>query len=258
MWSRKVIKENAQARIKANYWKMVVAGLILAIFTGGNSGFSYNFDDTKDISEAMQHGDLGLHTFLPRIPDALWFVIGIAIAFGIVFGIIFAVFVANSLILGARKFFLSNIKNDVNLSDLGDGFRQDYLNRVKTMFLKDLFIALWTLLLIIPGIIKTYEYRMIDYILAENPGIDSKEAFEISRKMMMGNKWKAFVFDLSFLGWFILSAFTAGIVGIFYVNPYYYQASAMLYDAIKYDCGMATREPQPEVEHFDTSSEDVF
>jgi uncharacterized membrane protein len=88
---------------------------------------------------------------------------------------------------------------------------------------------------VIPGIVKAYEYRMIAYLMAENPNLGKEEAFAISKRMMYGNKWKAFVFDLSFIGWFILGALTGGIVAVFYVYPYYLQAAAMLYDAIKID-----------------------
>ena len=101
------------------------------------------------------------------------------------------------------------------------------------MFLKALYVFLWSLLLVIPGIIKGYEYRMIPYILAENPGIDTKEAFAMSKQMMDGNKWNAFVLDLSFLGWIILSVFTCGILAVFYVNPYIYMTDAELYVALK-------------------------
>ena len=102
-----------------------------------------------------------------------------------------------------------------------------------TMFLRQLFTFLWSLLFVIPGIIKSYEYRMIPFILAENPDTPYKDAFEMSKKMMMGNKWDAFVLDLSFIGWFILTAITCGILGVFYVNPYKYMTDAELYVALK-------------------------
>ena len=62
------------------------------------------------------------------------------------------------------------------------------MNIVEIMFLKSLYTFLWTLLLIVPGIIKSYEYRMVPYILSENPAIDSKRAFELSKRMMDGQK----------------------------------------------------------------------
>ena len=107
------------------------------------------------------------------------------------------------------------------------------MSNVKTLFFKDLYTFLWSLLFVIPGIIKAYEYRMMPFLIAENPDMTTQEAFDKSKEMMMGNKWDAFVYDLSFLGWFILNALTCGILGLFYVNPYYYAADANLYRAIK-------------------------
>ena len=113
-------------------------------------------------------------------------------------------------------------------------FRSHYKNVTKTMFMRDLYIFLWSLLFVVPGIIKTYEYRMVDYILSENPEMNYSEALALSSKMMKGNKWKAFVLDLSFIGWDILSSMTFGILDIFYVMPYKMSTNAALYEAIKY------------------------
>ena len=74
---------------------------------------------------------------------------------------------------------------------------------------------------------------MVPYILAENPNVEATEALKMSREMMQGNKWNAFVLDLSFLGWILLTICTCGILGIFYVNPYIYATDAELYQAIK-------------------------
>lgn len=70
---------------------------------------------------------------------------------------------------------------------------------------------------------------MVPYILAENPGMDRKEVFQISKEMMNGHKTDAFFLDLSFIGWQFLSAFTCGILAIFYVNPYIQATHAEIY-----------------------------
>ena len=85
----------------------------------------------------------------------------------------------------------------------------------------------------IPGIVKSYEYRMIPYIMAEHPELSYKEAFRMSKEMMQGNKWSAFVLDLSFLGWHILGIMTLGILEIFYVAPYVAMTDAYLYKTLK-------------------------
>lgn len=74
---------------------------------------------------------------------------------------------------------------------------------------------------------------MIPYILAENPKIQRKKAFKLSKKMMKGNKWKTFILDLSFLGWELLSIFTIGLLNIFYINPYKVATTVELYEVLK-------------------------
>ena len=92
---------------------------------------------------------------------------------------------------------------------------------------------LWTCLFIIPGIIKSYSYRMVPYILADNPELGAVEAITLSRQMMDGNKGRAFLLDLSFIGWTILTIITLGIVGLFWANPYFYATDAELYRTLK-------------------------
>lgn len=94
-----------------------------------------------------------------------------------------------------------------------------------------IFIFLWSLLLIIPGIIKSYSYSMAGFIMSENPEISAKEAMEVSMRMMKGNKWRFFCLQLSFIGWGILCIFTVGI-GYLWLNPYMNAATAAFYDEI--------------------------
>ena len=91
----------------------------------------------------------------------------------------------------------------------------------------------WSLLFIMPGIIKSCSYAMVPFILADDPSLGAREAITLSRKMMDGNKWRLFVLDLSFFGWMFLSACTFGILDIFYVNPYMHSTHAELYNVLK-------------------------
>lgn len=93
--------------------------------------------------------------------------------------------------MGGYRFFILNQTAQPGIGTLLDGFRSGhYVNIVLTMFLRDLFTTLWSLLLVVPGIVKHYEYLMVPYIIAENPAMDYKEAFQISKQMMDGEKWK--------------------------------------------------------------------
>ncbi|MCI8637398.1 MAG: DUF975 family protein [Clostridia bacterium] len=159
---------------------------------------------------------------------------GIALCFGAIVSFAFTMLVADPLIVGGKKYFLVARKgSNTKVSILGEVFQKEYWwNIVVIMFLRNIYNALWYLT-IIGGVIKTYEYRMIPYILAENPKIKRKEAFEISKKMMKGNKWKTFILDISFFGWYFLSILTFGILGILYVNPYNAATIAELYIELK-------------------------
>ena len=101
------------------------------------------------------------------------------------------------------------------------------------MLLKDVYIFLWTLLLIIPGIIKMYSYKFVPFILADNPKIGCARAIELSGNMTNGEKWNIFVLDLSFLGWYMLGMM-ACCIGVLFVKPYYYTTKTELYFELRY------------------------
>lgn len=163
-------------------------------------------------------------------------VVGGILLFIVLFIVIAAIhaFLFNPLEAGTARFFVRNLNDKAEIRELAYCYDHGYLNVVKTVFLRDLYIVLWGLLLIIPGIIKSYEYRMVNYILAENPEMNTKDVFAMSRDMMRGNKWRAFVLDLSFLGWHLLSLLTIGLAGIFYVFPYRNMTNAALYEFLRY------------------------
>ena len=144
------------------------------------------------------------------------------------------VFVANPLEVGIRRFFTQNLNQPAGVKEITYAFDKNYKNIAKTMFYRDLYTFLWSLLFIIPGVVKAYEYRMIPYLLAENPEMSKEEAFAISKQMMDGQKWRTFVLDLSFFGWILLSGFTCGILAIFYVNPYVFSTQSALYERLRY------------------------
>ena len=164
------------------------------------------------------------------------FVVVMAVAALFIFAVALVIdaFIANPLELGCKRFFRRNLDEPAAMSNIAFAFDSNYKNICKTMFLRDVYIVLWSLLFVIPGIIKSYEYKMIPYLLSENPEMTAEQAFAESKKLMTGNKWKAFVLDLSFILWDIASAATCGLLGLFWVAPYKASTQAALYEAIKY------------------------
>lgn len=109
-----------------------------------------------------------------------------------------------------------------------EGFKKSLVNSIVAGLLNMVFVFLWSLLFIIPGIIKALAYSMYPYIIAENPEIDAMEALRKSEEMMRGNKTRLFSLYLSFIGWFILTIFTFGI-GMFFLLPYVQVSVANFY-----------------------------
>ena len=205
---------------KKNYVSAVAVALLMGIFgTVSGESSARRVSENSDIYSGNLF-NVGMITGL---------LAGIATVV-ILIVLVAKVFVGNLLKMGGYRFFILNQTAQPGIGTLLDGFRSGhYVNIVLTMFLRDLFTTLWSLLLVVPGIVKHYEYLMVPYIIAENPAMDYKEAFQISKQMMDGEKMEAFIMDLSFLGWYLLSAVTCGLLAIFYVNPYVQASFAEMY-----------------------------
>lgn len=270
MWTRAELKSKAKFSFKRNYWKSVLISLILALLVGGGSSgssissavsnnligssdSSVTDDYFNDDSSLYDGNDFYDDTYDGNVEDdiddlnsmadntagmmangifLMVFIMMFVVLMAVV--ILLDVFIFNPLEVGCKKYYLRNLNEPAQVGNIGYAFDNNYKNITKTMFFRDLFTVLWTLLFIIPGIVKSYEYQMIPYLLADNPQMTKEQAFEESKRMMQGQKWKAFVLDLSFIGWNILSALTLGILGIFYVQPYMDATHAALYEALRY------------------------
>lgn len=110
----------------------------------------------------------------------------------------------------------------------------EYLRTAISIFLVYLFTALWTLLLIVPGIVKGLAYSLTPFIVKDNPELSPNEAINLSVKMMKGHKFDLFYLYLSFLGWILLSMLTLG-VGLLWVIPYLETTMAAFYQDVKND-----------------------
>lgn len=221
MWTRQLLKQNGKIAFKRNYWSCVAASFIIGLLAGGSGG-SNSANDSSD------SGNLNIS--LHDVPDFVWIIIGIAA----ILAILLAILVSSVVEVGGKRYYLENREHKTPVSQVFWGFREGrYGNNVWIIFMRNVYIALWSMLFLVPGIIKSYSYKLIPYILAENPDISKNRAFEISKQAMNGRKWDAFVLDLSFLGWEILSIFTFGILNIFYVKPYVDATQAEFYSAIK-------------------------
>lgn len=219
MWNRYDIKDDAKELLRKCYWPAFVVSLVLGIVTGGSGGgggqSTFKWSESKGIDPGW----------------IVWIIlIGLAV---LVFGFLIKVFIGYALEVGARRFFMSATKDDVRVGYLTSIFgKPGFRNIVKVMFIRSVLIIAWTFLLIVPGIIKFYTYRMVPYILAENPHIDGMKALELSEEMTNGEKFNIFILDVSFIGWYLLGGLLCG-VGIVFVMPYVNMTQAVLYDKLR-------------------------
>ena len=285
MWTRKELKDKAKIAFKANYWKAVLVGLLLAALMGGYGSFgsvpstmanrtnaatyysdtSYDSDAPSSVHVHVDGTDDSNSDAIDIVIDdldeklsiqdeegnaveienpspaatgfgAFFFGLSFLFLFLVIFALVLALdaFIFNPLEVGSQRFFLRNLNQPSEVKEVAHAFDTNYKNTVKGLFIRDLCIIAWSLLFIIPGIVKSYEYRMMPYLFADDPTMTKERAFAESKQMMTGQKWNAFVLDLSFLGWNILSAMTLGILGLFYVNPYQFQTNAALYKKLRY------------------------
>ncbi len=217
MWSIGELKQRGKAAFKNNYWRCVVVGLILSSLTAGsamtgNTGTVKNFDTSKYDNETL----IAIAAFIASI----------ILVFAIVFTLV-RILLLNPIEIGCQTFLKENLSEKAELDRLTVAFG-DYKRSVITLFLRDLYLALW-FLLIIPGFVKSYSYKMVPFIMADEPDLSPNEVITKSRQMMNGHKWRAFLMELSFFGWIILALLTCGIAGVFYTNPYMYSTTAALY-----------------------------
>ena len=210
MWTRAELKEKSKVILKQNYWKCVIVGLILGVVMNAGSysagrGAKQKIEDAGGPAAILDPAVLGI--MMGAIP--------IIILISVIINLVLTILVWNPIEVGCERFFIKSQEQDnPQIDEVGFSFRNGYAHIGGIMFMKTLFTALWSLLFIIPGIVKDYEYMMIPYLLA-------------------GNKWNAFVLDLSFLGWLILGSITFNILNVFYVYPYQYLTRAELYRTLR-------------------------
>lgn len=214
----------AARRALTGRWLLAVLTGLVAALLGGASGLM-EFKVAASNGRVVGQVQLGLLTL--NISPGLWgWLSSMAI---LALAASFAWYVLGSVIqLGYARFNLDLTGGaDARLESLFDYFRW-FKTAFCARFLTGLFIFLWSLLLIIPGIVAAYTYAMVPYILAEDPDMTASDAIAVSKRMMEGNRWRLFCLEFSFIGWIILSAFTLGIGNLF-LTPYRAAAKAAFY-----------------------------
>ncbi|MBQ5728143.1 MAG: DUF975 family protein [Mailhella sp.] len=152
-----------------------------------------------------------------------------------------ALLITGPLLYGQSLIFLrlSRGSNAISLEDLIAGFRHEFTDTVLLGLLTMLFTALWSLLLVIPGILKYYSWTLVYYVKIDHPEYDWRRCMQESAALMRGHRFEKFLLDVSFIGWGILGALCFG-VGTLWVTAYTWAAEAEFYAYVK------TSQPSPE------------
>ena len=223
-------KDSALSALRGNWGKAILAVLVyffIVLAMAGPAGYtSVMMQDAMDVSsitslsELMQDPDYLAAQKVNNGVSGLTFLLEIflLIPLGVAFLNVF------------RKLLVNGDNNTLgNLFDFSN-----YWRKVGGMLLVGIFTFLWTLLFIIPGIIKAFSYSMTPYILDENPELGASEAIHRSRMMMKTHKFDLFWLYLSFIGWWLLCILTCGI-GFLWLVPYFQTAKAAFYEEVKAD-----------------------
>lgn len=187
---------------------------------------------------AKARADLGGNIFDGKWMMALLAALVVSLIIGIcsaipAVGSVGAFIIGGPLTLGLVGYFLHLSRGEAaTIEGVFDSFSEHFVQSLLLYLMTAIFTFLWSLLFVIPGIVKAYAYSMAFYIKRDNPTYDWKRCLDESQKMMDGKKWKLFCLQLSFIGWSIVCAFTFGI-GYLWLIPYMNAATANFYESIK-------------------------
>ncbi len=170
-----------------------------------------------------------------QLKTRYWYVFLMTLIVGIISGasipMIVGLLLMGPLTVGLSYALIDVVENpngSDNYEFLFEGFKQSFVTSFLAILLTQVFTFLWSLLFIIPGIIKAFSYSMTAFIITENPTIDPMEAIAKSQEMMRGHKFELFMLHLSFIGWYLLAIITFGLA-LFFVIPYVQTTVANFY-----------------------------
>ncbi len=209
-----LLRKSSREQLKGNWGKAILLCFIFSLIVGLPGGAN---------GIANTNANIGL-------ADPSEIVSGMLVKTSI--STIITLILSAPLTFGLASCFIKLVRKEpFRLENLFDGFHH-FVSALVLILLQSIFILLWSLLLIIPGIIAQYRYRMAFYILNDNPEMGALEALRESKQMMVGYKWKLFCLDFSFIGWALLSCLTLGI-GLLWLVPYINASIANFYQNLK-------------------------
>lgn len=224
-------RERARNALSGN-WGVAVGTGFVASLLGAYTAFSNSGGGSSSSSDVSEED---MEVIAQQLPAEVWMTIAAVLGIIAIVAVVYAIvtlIIGGPVTLGYVKFNLDMVNGyRPSFSDLFSQFGR-FKEAFVMQLLRSIFIFLWSLLLVIPGIIATFSYAMAPYILYENPGMSASDAIAASKQMMDGNKWRLFCLNFSFIGWSILSVFTLGILNLWLI-PYMEASYAAFYEELK-------------------------
>lgn len=213
-------RASARAALKGHWGTAIAVALVAAILAGSNPMFSVTVSSQNSYSVYL--GDyIDLSNYLN------WQILSL-LATVLVVGSLLALVIGGCIEMGQATFNLHLMRGQrAVFPDLFSQFHRLGAG-IAMVILRSVFVWLWSLLFVIPGIIATYRYAMMPFLMAEFPDLGAMDAMRESKRLMQGNKWRLFCLEMSFLGWAFLCMFTLGI-GMLWLLPYMASARTAFY-----------------------------
>lgn len=231
-------RKQAKEALRGKWFIAVIAGVIASLLGGLNGTGSVSFSSGGSSSEGgssggavvppIGGGDVSVSEEFLEILGIFLIVFGVIMVVAAIMSFIYLI-IGGAVGIGYSNFNLDIIEGrEARIGTLFDSFDQWKTGFVARL-LSSIYVALWTILFVIPGIIASYSYSMMHFVMAENPDMGANEAIRESKRLMKGNKWRFFCLQLSFIGWELLAIFFTAGIGLLWVVPYQQAAYAAFY-----------------------------
>jgi uncharacterized membrane protein len=230
-------RRQAKEALRGKWFIALIAGIIASLLGGlngmGSAGVSFGGSSSSEggsgtVVPPVGGGDVNVSDEMLEILGIFFIILGVVAVVAVILSIVYLI-IGGAVGIGYSNFNLDIIDGrEARIGTLFDSFDQWKTGFVARL-LSSLYVTFWSMLFLIPGVIASYSYSMMHFVMAENPDMSANEAIRESKRLMKGNKWRFFCLQLSFIGWELLAIFFTAGIGLLWVVPYQQAAYAAFY-----------------------------
>ncbi len=230
-------RRQAKEALRGKWFIALIAGIIASLLGGlngmGSAGVSFGGSSSSEggsgtVVPPAGGGDVNVSDEMLEILGIFFIILGVVAVVAAIMSIVYLI-IGGAVGIGYSNFNLDIIDGrEARIGTLFDSFGQWKTGFVARL-LSSIYVTFWSMLFLIPGVIASYSYSMMHFVMAENPDMSANEAIRESKRLMKGNKWRFFCLQLSFIGWELLAIFFTAGIGLLWVVPYQQAAYAAFY-----------------------------